>query len=192
MYLAGAGVGHIAIADFDTVDYSNLHRQVFFSEHECGQSKVNLLKAKMEALNSEVNISAISSIVTEKMLSSLDSEKHPYDVIVDAADNPDTTYMIDKYCSRMRKPFVSAGVKGWESQIFMYVPGSLSYSDIFPRPESRAGVLPCSIAGIAGPVAAFAASIMTAEILKFLLNLAPSNSRLISSNLLTGDMSTLC
>lgn len=184
MYLAGAGVGHIVIADFDTVDISNLHRQVFYSESESGFFKADCLKEKMRALNSEISIDVWKKLVTSEMLKEIDTLP---DIIVDAADNPATTYMLDEYCRINDIPFSTAGVSEWNAQIFFYSPGSASYSDIFPEPGNFDSVLPCSLAGIVGPVASFAASIQAADVIKFLTDPGKTErSRLIIASLLSG------
>lgn len=189
MYLAGAGVGNIAIADYDTIDLSNLHRQVFFREGEIGKPKADILAERMHDLNEEINIQVIRKVVTPAVLL---SEGNGRDVIIDAADNPATTYMVDDFCREHDIPMSTAGVQGWKAQIFSYTPGSFSYRDIFPCPTDEGGILPCSIAGITGPVASFAASLQAAEVIKFILGLGPGTSTLVSADLLTGEFVRVC
>lgn len=191
MYLAGAGVGRIAVADFDTVDLSNLHRQVFYSEGDVGKSKVQILRRRMEALNSEIEVEALEKLMTPKTLEEFLYFYTDCTAVVDAADNPATTYMLDSFCRCRSIPFVTAGVSGWNAQVFIAMPGSLGYSDIFPRPEEEGGILPCSIAGIAGPVSAFAASLQAAEVLKIIVGKGPQTSRLLTANLLSGKVETV-
>lgn len=186
MYLAGAGVGNITIADFDNIEFSNLHRQVFFSEETSGLPKVDILKEKILGLNSSVTVNAINSLVTSNLIVTLGR----FDVIVDAADNPATTYMLDEFAKKNAIPMVTAGVSGWEAQIFMYIPGSLAYSDIFHRPKDDAGLLPCSVAGIVGATSAYAASVQCACTLRIILGIAGDNSRLITANLLSDSFET--
>ena len=108
------------------------------------------------------------------------------DLIVDAADNPDTTYMIDSFCRENDLPWVTAGVKGWEAQIFSYRPGGVGYSDIVPKEGLEGEILPCSIEGILGATAGMAACIMTAEAIKILVGIE-SESGLLTVNLLTDN-----
>lgn len=188
MYLAGAGVGNLVIADFDTVDESNLHRQVFYRESDVGKFKAELLKERILELNSRCRVEVWKKMVTRKML-----EDSPlvFDCIVDAADNPSTTYMLDSFCKTRSIPFSTAGVSGWQAQIFTAIPDSPYFSDIVPAPEEDSGLLPCSIAGIAGPVAAFAASIQAAETLKILLSRESVKTSLTVANLLTLQINSL-
>ena len=181
MYLAGAGVGNIIIADFDTVDITNLHRQVFYKEKDTGKSKVTLLAEEISALNSDIKVIALREIITRKKLREMAGE---IDLIMDAADNPDTTYMIDTFCRENGLPWVTAGVKGWEAQIFSCRPGGVGYSEIVPKEGLGGEILPCSLEGILGATAGMAACIMTAEAVKILLGIE-SESGLLTVNLLT-------
>lgn len=189
MYLAGAGIGKITLADFDTVDPSNLHRQVFYNEGDVGKYKAEILAEKMKALNSGIDIHALNNLITKKKLKEMEGK---YDMIIDAADNPSTTYLLDEYCRVNSIPLSTAGVTEWQAQIFTFVPGGKSYSDIFPQPEEEAGILPCSVAGIVGPVAALASAVQGAEVIKTLLGIENVTSRLITANLLTGEFMKVC
>lgn len=184
MYLAGAGVGHITIADFDTVEISNLHRQVFYTESEIGKGKAEILKKRILELNSDVKVNVLEKLVTKKLLESL---KDGFDLIVDAADNPATTYMLDEFCYVKGVPLSIAGVTEWRAQVFFYYPGSMRYSEIFPRPaDDNSSLLPCSVAGITGPVAAFAASLQSSDVIKYFVKAKEiGKSRLITANLLS-------
>lgn len=188
MYLAGTGLGHITLADFDTVDITNLHRQVFFTESETGLKKAALLRDKMLRLNSSISVEVIEKVVSRRLL---DSMGRSYDVIVDAADNPSTTFALSEFCASAKRPFVTAGVSGWEAQIFTFIPGSFAYHEVFPRPSDEGGVMPCSIAGIVGPVAGFAASLQAISVIKIITGVACASSSLLSANMLTGEFNSL-
>lgn len=189
MYLAGAGVGRLIIADFDTVDISNLHRQVFFTEDETGISKAEIIKERIAGLNSETDVTVLKSLVTRKTLDELEDK---IDIIIDAADNPDTTFMIDDFCRVKGLPWTTAGVRGWEAQIFSYRKGSTPYGDIISRESLEGELMPCSMEGILGPVAGMAASIQCAEAVKLLLNIGkPLTDSLLTINLLDESFSKL-
>lgn len=187
MLLAGAGVGNLLIADFDTVDISNLHRQLFYSENDAGLFKVDVLSRRLRELNSTVSVASLQSMVTPRVLESMEFIPS---VVVDAADNPATTYMLDAFCRERSLPLVTAGVSEWRAQIFSFIPGSVTFGDVFPPPENEDAVLPCSIAGVSGPAAMMAASLQASEIIKIILGLAGASSRLTSVNLLSGEFST--
>lgn len=181
MYLAGAGTGHLTLADFDTVETSNLHRQVFYTEKEAGVSKAECLKKRIGQLNSDVKVDTWEKLVTKQLL---ENSGNDFTLIADCADNPATTYMLDTYCRDNSLPLVTAGIRGWEAQTFIYAPGSLSYADIIEPPAHDAELLPCSLTGITGPTAAFAASLQTVEIMKAILGVGGKKSRLITADLL--------
>ena len=180
MYLAGAGIGHIHLADFDNIELSNLHRQVFYREEEVGKAKAEVLAQRLRELNSSIEITFDNSLVNLQYLKS----QPKFDVIIDAADNPSTTYMLDDYCKSNQVPLSTAGVTGWKAQVFTYIPGSYSYSDCFPKPAENSGLLPCSVSGIVGPTASLAASIQASEVLKLILGI----SKDCRSNLVTVDL----
>lgn len=185
MYLAGAGVGHIAIADFDTVEVSNLHRQPFYSEQDAGKSKVSLLAERMKALNPDIDVLPVSSLMDSRRLSSMLENGHGYDMVVDAADNPATTYMIEDCCAKASVPYSTAGVAGWKGQVLTCLPGSVKFSDLFPNPGNEAAsVLPCSVSGISGPLPAMIAAIQAAEVIKCLAAV----DSLLTDRLLTVDL----
>ena len=182
--LAGAGIGHVAIADFDTVELSNLHRQLFYVEGDAGKKKVEILAKRLRNLNSEIEILSYDGLVSKRFLESLDRD---FDVLADCADNPATTYMLQEFCRKNKKPLSTAGVTGWNAQIFTYIPGSSDYEEIFPKAEGNEGILPCSLLGIIGPTAQLAASIQAAEIIKILLNKENKKSQLITVDLLNSS-----
>lgn len=188
-YLAGAGIGNITVADFDNVEMSNLHRQVFYSERSIGESKAEWLKATVASLNSEIKVNAHVGLVDKRFL---ETHAGDYDLIVDAADNPSTTYMLDEFCHKQGLHMSTAGVSEWRAQVFSYIPGSVRYSEIIPPPEEGCGILPCSMAGIVGPVACFAASLQSVEVIKMILGvISESGSRLITANLLKGEINVM-
>ena len=181
MYLGGAGVGKIIIADFDTVELTNLHRQIFYTERDAGKSKSRLLESRIKNLNSDIEVVCLESLVTKRFLEDLPVS---FSMIADCADNPSTTYLLDNYCFAHSIPLSTAGVSGWSAQVFTYIPGSVRYSDLFLPPDDAGAILPCSITGITGPTAAFASSLQATQIMKTLLGMAEKSS-LLAADLLS-------
>lgn len=183
MYLAGSGVGTLGLADFDTVDVSNLQRQVAYTEGDAGRGKVTALAARLRALNSAVTVREHPVLVTPVVLNGLLGD---YDVVADCSDNPATKHFLAKACTRAGKPCVTAGVAGFVAQVTTALPDSPSFSDIFGdwdescpanssgNTENGAGdapgngVLPCAVSGVFGPAAGVAATLQAAEVLKLL------------------------
>lgn len=178
-YLAGAGVGHITIADYDTVDVSNLQRQIQYSEKDAGMSKARILSKRLRAINSDIEVETVETLVTREKAKELFAG---HDFIVDASDNPDTKYMIDCVCGELGLPYCMGGVLGFGGQVMTHVPGSARYSDIFPE-GAVSGFTPCSIGGVLGPVAGIIGSIQALEAIKFITG----TGRLLTDRLIMVD-----
>lgn len=187
MYLAGAGVGKLILADFDTIEISNLHRQLFYRHSEAGKPKATSLAESISMLNPDVFVQTLNEFITPEILKSLTAD---VDIIVDAADNPSTTYMIDSYCVERSLPYSTAGVRGWNAQIYTWMPEMPAYGEIVPENSGTGGVLPCSVEGIMGPTAGVAASIQASEVIKTLLGINKGNF-LLDINLLTLEIRKL-
>lgn len=189
MYLAGSGIGIIRIVDFDTIDLSNLQRQVFFKESECGSKKVCSLTSSIRALNSGISVEPVDGLFKKDNSLQL---AEGMNLIIDAADNPATTYLVEETANNMGIPYITAGVTGWKAQILTHFPGSLSFSDIFPRPESEDNPLPCSIAGVFGPLTGVVASLEASEAVKLLAGKGKTYiNSLLTVDLLNNEFKTL-
>jgi molybdopterin/thiamine biosynthesis adenylyltransferase len=109
MYLAGAGVGRLGIVDFDTVDVSNLHRQIIYRSDEVGKLKAACAKDRVNALNPSVQV--ITHPVRMTYNNALDIVGQ-YDIVVDATDNFAVRYVINDACVFLSKPLVSGAAGG--------------------------------------------------------------------------------
>lgn len=165
MYLAGAGIGKISIADFDTIDISNLQRQLFFEEKIVGSPKADALANRIKSLNSGVALEIYRHLINEEKARTIFKE---YDFIIDATDNPSSKFMTDKICRELEKPYCIGGVREGEGQIMSWHTGSIPYSEVFSAPECTGGFTPCSIGGVLGPAAGVVASIQASEAIKHL------------------------
>ncbi len=165
MYLAAAGVGRLILADFDTVDLSNLQRQIFYAESETGEKKVLLLAKRIRALNPEVEVEVIQNLITLK--NGAEYASHA-DFIIDATDNPSSKYMTDKLSESLGIPCCIGGVEALRGQLITIFPEDIRYRDLFADLPQDPGLTPCSIAGVLGPTAGVVASLQAAEALKFL------------------------
>lgn len=165
MYLGASGVGTIGIADFDTIDISNLQRQLFFDEHNLGQYKSAILADKIRNINSDVHVIEIREIINISLAREIFSE---YDMIIDGSDNPSTKHMTAKVCEELDKPYCIGGVKEFSGQVMSWIPGKTGYTDLFGDVEGCSAFMPCSLAGVFGPAAGITASIQASEALKFL------------------------
>ncbi len=165
MYLAGAGVGTIGLVDFDTIDPTNLQRQLFYREDEAGKSKAHTLASRIAALNSEIEVKVHECLLTEKNGRDIISD---YDFVIEATDNPASKYLIDRLCFEVGRPVVIGGVSGMQGQVTTFAPGHMRFSDFFPVPPEEQGVLPCAVNGVLGPAAGVISSIQASEAIKYL------------------------
>lgn len=185
MYLAGSGAGHLTLVDFDTIDLSNLQRQVFFTEAAAGSLKVEALAAAVRALNSGCEVTAHAELFSPRNLERVCAGA---DLIIDAADNPETTYLIERAADARGIPYVTAGVSGWTAQVLSHCPGDLHFSDLFPGMSSACGALPCAVAGVFGPLTGLVACLEATEAIKLLTSTGtPLRNRLLTLNLLNNS-----
>ena len=116
MYLAGSGVGRLGLVDNDTVELSNLHRQIIHSEAKVGNKKVISAAERVSALNSDIEVETHTlRLNAENVLEVMKG----YDVVVDATDNPSTRYIINDACVFLGKPLVSGSAIGFEGTHFL-------------------------------------------------------------------------
>lgn len=184
MYLAGAGVGHLTIADFDFVDISNLHRQLFYKTNEIGTEKCLLLSKLITDLNPEVSVTAINRRITESDAASFASDA---DIILDCTDNAESKYLMEQAAIVAGTPIIIAGVSDFHGQVTAVRPGSVRFSEIFPPSDNNT-----DHKGIIGPTAGTAASLMTVEAIKIITRLGkPLFDRLLTFDLLTQTFRTI-
>lgn len=167
MYLAGAGIGTIGIADADTVSVTNLHRQIIHSTHSAGINKAESAKDTMADINDLIDIRSYPYFITPDNIEDIIEE---YDFIIDAADNFETKFLINDACVLNRKAFCHAGVLQYEGQVMTYVPGDYPcYRCIFEEIPHGDDIPNCSNVGIIGPMAGVIGSIQALEAIKYIL-----------------------
>ncbi len=181
MYLAGAGVGQITVADFDTVSVSNLHRQIAYTEADVDASKADTLAARLRSINSEVNVASMRKRIDYETLTWCLAD---FDLVVEASDNFETKYAVTDAAAASGKPCVFGGVNGFRGEVHTHLPGGVTYRDIFPEggEPPLAGPRP-----VFGPVPGIVGSIQAAEVLKILTGIGPS----LSSSMLLIDTLTM-
>ncbi|KAB7789725.1 thiazole biosynthesis adenylyltransferase ThiF [Bifidobacterium leontopitheci] len=179
MYLAAAGVGTIGIVDDDVVDLSNLQRQIMHGTGDVGTPKVESAAATVTALNPDVTVRPYHMRVEADNIAELIAD---YDVIVDAADNFATKFLINDACVLAGKPYVYGGALRFEGQLMTYIPGQgPCYRCIF-RDMPAAGEVPsCKEAGVLGAVVGTIGSLQAVEVVKMILGLGePLTARLLT------------
>lgn len=186
LYLAAAGVGEIAVIDDDSVDPSNLQRQIIHSDQRIGMDKVRSAEIAMKALN--------PYIVVKPYKRRLDAASGgliaDYDLVLDGSDNFDTRYLVNRLCVAAGKPLVAAAITQWEGQLSVYdtAKGSPCYECIFPVRPAPGMVASCAEAGVAAPLPGVIGSMMAMEAVKLITGAgAPLRGRLLIHDALYGE-----
>ena len=159
MYLAAAGVGSIHVADFDSIDITNLQRQLAFTEADLGKPKAETLAGKMRAINSQISATVHSGRFAEDMLKGID-------LLVEASDNPATKYIATDIAEASGIPYVFGGVAQWRGQVMCWAPGHRGYRHIFP--EAADSYTSAAKGGVFSPLPGIIASIQAAEAIKII------------------------
>lgn len=164
-YLAAGGVGHLTIVDDDTVERSNLHRQVLHGVDDIGRPKVASARDAIEALNPAVEVDARETRVDPDTAAAL-VEAH--DVVVDAADDLTTTFLLSDAATLAGRPLVHAAVVRMEGQLTVF-PGDGPCYRCLHREAPPAGSVPdCATAGVLGVVPGVVGTLQATEVCKLL------------------------
>lgn len=166
-YLTAAGVGTIALIDNDTVEMSNLQRQIAHNVNTIGMPKVESAKKTFEALNPDVNIVAIQKRISKDDIIDLIRD---YDIVVDGSDNFPTRYLVNDACFMARKPLVSGAILRFEGQVTTILPGDgPCYRCLFEEPPPPGLVPSCQEAGVLGVLPGVIGGLQATEVLKLIL-----------------------
>ncbi len=168
MYLAAAGIGRLGIVDFDTVDYSNLQRQILHSDADVGTPKADSAKAAIAALNPNVQVDLHKTRISSD--NALDLIR-PYDIVVDGTDNFPTRYLTNDACVLLKKPNVYGSIFRFEGQASVFAPnlGGPCYRCLYPEPPPPGMVPSCAEGGVLGVLPGIIGCIQATEILKLAL-----------------------
>lgn len=134
--LGRVGVGQITIIDGDAFDETNLNRQILSTENVLGRSKVEVAKQRMAEVNSEIEVTAIHTMVTAKNAKEL---LHGYDLIIDGLDHIDTRLMVVDVCKELNIPFVYGAIAGWYGMVATIMPGDETLNSIYNSDMKRGG-----------------------------------------------------
>ncbi len=187
LYLAAAGVGKIGLVDLDTVDMSNLQRQIIHSTATLGVPKVLSAQKTMNELNPDVQVICHQERLTSENAMELFSG---YDVIVDGSDNFGTRYVVNDAAYFLKKPLVSGSILRFEGQViairgYMDTP---CYRCLYPEAPPPGLVPSCSEAGVLGVLAGTIGTLQAAEVVKLLLGIGePLSDRLLLYDALSMD-----
>jgi molybdopterin/thiamine biosynthesis adenylyltransferase/rhodanese-related sulfurtransferase len=169
LYLAAAGVGTLGIVDFDTVDHTNLHRQVIHGTGDVGKLKVESARETLHDINPNVVVKPYTVPLTRE--TALDIMKN-YDVIVDGTDNFQTRYLTNDACVFLKKPNVYASIFRFDGQATVFQPGnpeSPCYRCLYPEPPPPGEVPSCAEGGVLGILPGLVGLIQATEAIKLIL-----------------------
>lgn len=164
MYLAAAGVGTLGIVEFDTVDESNLQRQIIHGQSDIGKSKAQSAKAKIAEINPYVNVITHEVRLDNSNVMEIFSQ---YDIIVDGTDNFATRYLVNDACVLLKKPYVWGSIYRFDGQASVFwAEYGPCYRCLYPEPPPPGMVPSCAEGGVLGVLCATIGSIQTTEAIK--------------------------
>ena len=164
MYLAAAGVGTLGIVDFDTVDESNLQRQIIHGQSDIGRPKAESAAASVREINPYVNVVIHNTALSNENVFEIFSQ---YDLIVDGTDNFATRYMVNDACVLLHKPYVWGSIYRFDGQASVFwADQGPCYRCLYPEPPPPGMVPSCAEGGVLGVLCASVGSIQVTEAIK--------------------------
>ena len=185
VYLTLAGVGTVGIVDFDTVDLSNLQRQILHQQSDVGRPKVESARETLNNYNSDVNVVLHEAPLTSENAMEIISQ---YDVIVNGADNFPARYLVNDASYLCGKPLVDGSILLFDGQASVFLPGQGCYRCLFPAPPPPGAVPSCAEAGVLGALPGMVGSIQAVETIKLIIGAGePLVGRLLIIDALSMD-----
>jgi adenylyltransferase/sulfurtransferase len=173
-YLAGAGIGHIKIVDHDTVEISNLNRQILHADTALGQPKAVSAAGRLTAFNPGIQVTGLCERITHDRITTM---LEGVNIIVDGCDSYDTRQVLNRASLKHRLPYVYAGVSGFDAMVSCFVPGQTPCFECIFSGNAPASDQPV---GVIGAAPGLAGSIQAMETVKLLLDIGrPLKNRLL-------------
>lgn len=180
-YLAAAGVGKIGIVDYDTVDLSNLQRQILYTINDLGKEKSLIASNRLALLNPDLQVTSWTGKLDEKMALDLFPS---FDVVIDATDSFPSKFLVNDMSVLLDKPFVHGAILKMKGQVLTWIPGMACYRCTFNAPPEEGAIPSCQQAGVLGAVAGVIGSIQASEAIKIILG----RGELLTNKILTVDL----
>src|SRR5437762_1199380 len=173
LYLAAAGIGTLGIVDQDTVDLSNLHRQLLHGTNDVGREKTDSARARLLAINPTI---VVETYTTRLSASNAVELIRNYDIVVDGSDNLPTRYLSSDICVWQKKPNIYGSVHQFEGQVSVFAPhlGGPCYRCLFPDPPPADAIPSCAEAGVLGVVPGLIGVMQAMEAIKLILGIGDS------------------
>ncbi|WP_373548896.1 molybdopterin-synthase adenylyltransferase MoeB [Haliscomenobacter sp.] len=169
LYLAAAGVGKIGIVDFDTIDLSNLQRQILYTPEDLGKSKAQTAAQRIRALNPHVEVQVYETALNADNALAIIAE---YDLVADGTDNFPTRYLVNDACVLTGKINVYASIFRYEGQVSVFnfpLPDGkrgLNYRNLYPEPPPPGTIPSCAEGGVLGVLPGIIGSMQANEVIK--------------------------
>ena len=173
IYLASSGIGKITICDFDSVDISNLQRQILHNDKSIGVNKALSASRFLNSVNPEIIIVPVDKKLNTEEMTGLAKD---VDVIIDCSDNIETRYALNKIAFNLKKPLISGAAIKFEGQVSVFDFRKISspcYECLFPDSKNESE-LRCSDHGVFSPIVGMIGATQAAEAMKVILNLGNS------------------
>ncbi|WP_412466622.1 molybdopterin-synthase adenylyltransferase MoeB [Pedobacter sp. KLB.chiD] len=185
-YLTAAGVGKIGIADDDTVELSNLHRQILYNHNDIGQPKAKVASAKLALLNPHVTFTAYYERFTAEHAIPICQE---YDLVMDCSDNFSTRYLVNDTCVNLGKTLIFGSILTFEGQVAVFNhQGGANYRDLYPAPPAES--MNCGESGVIGVLPGIIGLYMANEAIKLICSIGETLSgKLMTIDALTNKVS---
>jgi adenylyltransferase/sulfurtransferase len=189
-YLAAAGVGTLGIVDHDTVDMSNLQRQILHTNDRVGMPKVESARMTLEALNPDVNVIPIQERLSSENVMRIIKD---YDIVVNGCDNFPTRYLINDACVMAKKILVDGSIFQFEGQATVFSPDEgPCYRCLFPEPPPPGMAPSCAEAGVLGVLPGLVGCVQALEAIKVILGAGtPLIGRMIHFDTLSTEIRVL-
>jgi molybdopterin/thiamine biosynthesis adenylyltransferase len=191
MYLAAAGVGTLGLVDFDSVELSNLQRQLLHDTDDVGRPKVDSARDRLNELNPNVEVVAHQTLLSSENAFDVLGD---YDVVVDGTDNFPVRYLVNDATQMLGKPLVYGSIYQWEGQASVFMPGrdAPCYRCLFPEPPPPGTVPSCAEGGVFGVLPGIIGSVQAVEAIKLVLGVGePLVGKLLIYDALSNEFTTV-
>jgi molybdopterin/thiamine biosynthesis adenylyltransferase/rhodanese-related sulfurtransferase len=170
LYLAAAGLGRMGLVDGDTVDFSNLQRQILHGTRDVGRKKLNSARDRIREVNPNVQVDLYDTFFTAANAREL---VEPYDIVIDGTDNFPTRYLSNDICVFMKKPNIYGSIFRFDGQCSVFAPalGGPCYRCMFPEPPPPGMVPSCAEGGVLGVLPGIIGVMQAIEALKLIMGI---------------------
>ena len=173
LYLAAAGIGRMGLVDGDTVDFSNLQRQILHGTKDVGRKKLNSAKDRIREVNPNVQVDLYDTFFTAENAREI---VEPYDIVIDGTDNFPTRYLSNDICVFLKKPNVYGSIFRFDGQCTVFAPhlGGPCYRCMFPEPPPPGMVPSCAEGGVLGVLPGIIGVMQAIEAVKLIMGIGES------------------